>query len=300
MEIRHLRYFFAVAAHGSVAEASRRLNIAQPALSRQIQDLEEELRASLFIRGARGVTLTAAGQQFYKDTERLLQDLDAAKERVSRVVTGQLGSLRIGMTPNYTWHPALLKPLQKYRQAHPSVALLLEPVMSARQLDDIRAGTLDGGFLAWRNHEDEHLRGVTMFSNRLLLAVPASSQMARKPPAQLKDLRDEPCIWFPRARSPSYYDFLIHQCLAAGFSPKLVQLGTDVSTILGLVAAGMGYSIVSEASRFNCPRDVVLFEHPDLSSAYDVEFVWSEQFLSPTLEHFIAFMQQQAGTTAPV
>ncbi|QNB06143.1 LysR family transcriptional regulator [Herbaspirillum frisingense] len=292
MEIRHLRYFSAVADHGSVAEASRRLNIAQPALSRQIMDLEEELNASLFVRGARGVTLTAAGQQFRKDAERLLQDLEEAKERVSRITSGQLGSLRIGMTPNYTWHPALLKPLQKFRQSNPSVALLLEPSMSARQLDDIRSGKLEGGFLAWRSEEDTHLQGFTMFRNRLLLAIPASSPMAKRPPARLKDLRDEPCIWFPRTRSPRYYDFLIHQCLKAGFSPKLVQLGSDVSTILGLVAAGMGYSIVSDASRFNCPRDVVLFEHPDLSSSYDVEFVWSDESRSPTLENFIRFLKK--------
>lgn len=294
MEIRHLRYFVAVAAHGSVAEAARRLNIAQPALSRQIQNLEEELQAPLFLRSARGVALTAAGEQFHKDAERLLLDLEAARARVMRVTTGQLGSLRIGIAPSYTWHPALLHPLQQYRESHPGVALLLEPEMSAKQLEEIASGALDGGFLGWRDREDPALQGFTVFRNRLLLALPRHGPMAKRPPKKLSDLRNEPCIWFPRVRSPGYYDFLIQQCQVAGFSPTLVQIGTDVSTMLGLVAAGMGYSIVSEASRYNCPRDVVLHKHPELASSYDIEFVWRDKYVSPTLEHFITFMQQAA------
>jgi DNA-binding transcriptional LysR family regulator len=288
MELKHLRYFLAVARGGGISSAARQLRIAQPALTRQLHALERELEAELFVRGPKGVSLTPAGELFVADAERLLTDLETAQRRVRRLARGQQGSLRIGIAPNYTWHPAILGILQGFRAAFPDVSVMLEPELSARQLEAIEAGRLDGGFLGWRPKENPVLDGVTVMSNRLLLAVPASSPHAGRPPRRLKELRDEPFIWFPRERSPAYYDFLIHQCHSAGFTPKLVQIATDVSTILGLVAAGMGYSLVSEASKYNCPAQAILHAHPELGTAYEVEFVWRKDNPVPALKSFLA------------
>src|SRR5471032_3279898 len=115
MELRHLRYFLAVADYGSVAEAARRLHIVQPALSRQIRDLEEELGSDLFHRNAKGVQLTTAGAQFAIDARRVLNDVDSACERFVRIARGQSGALRIGLAPNYSWHPATLKPVHDFK-----------------------------------------------------------------------------------------------------------------------------------------------------------------------------------------
>lgn len=287
MELRHLRYFATVARCGGISAASRELRIAQPTLTRQLHDLERELGVELFFRGARGISLTPAGHLFLTDTERLLDDLAAARMRVRRMAKGQAGSLRIGIAPNYTWHPAILGRLQTFRADFPDVSVMLEPELSASQLEAIENGRLDAGFLAWRPKDSAELAGVTVMSNKLLLAVPASSPHATRPPSRLKELRDESFIWFPRERSPAYYDFLIHQCHGAGFTPNLVLIGTDVSTILGLVAAGMGYSLVSEASKYNCPSQAVLHEHPELRTPYDVELVWRKDNHSPALRNFL-------------
>lgn len=115
----------------------------------------------------------------------------------------------------------------------------------------------------------------------------------------MAELRDEPFIWFPRERSPAYYDFLIHQCHAAGLTPNLVLIGTDVSTILGLVAAGMGYSLVSEASKYNCPTQAILHSHPELKTTYDVELVWRKDNPNPALANFLASFRGHPAKSVP-
>jgi DNA-binding transcriptional LysR family regulator len=288
MELRHLRYFLAVADCGSVAEAARRLHIVQPALSRQIRDLEEELGSDLFHRNAKGVQLTTAGAQFAIDAKRVLNDVDSACERFVRIARGQSGALRIGLAPNYSWHPATLKPVHDFKLSHPDVTIMLEPALAAKQLVKIADGSLDGGFLAWRDPRDLTFAACHLFDCRLKLAMPrgngASPPVA---PKRLADLKDEPCMWFERDVAPAYYDFLIHQCQLAGFSPRIVTIGGDVSTILGLVAAGMGYAIVPEASIYSCPGQVVLLDHVDLTLSYPVEFVWRADVVNPVLEEFI-------------
>lgn len=154
MELRHLRYFLAVADCGSVAEAARRLHIVQPALSRQIRDLEEELGSELFHRNAKGVQLTVPGERFAVDARRLLGDLETARELFVRLARGQAGALKIGLAPNYSWHPATLKPVRNFKATHPDVTVMLEPALAAKQLTRIASGSLDGGFLAWRDPLD--------------------------------------------------------------------------------------------------------------------------------------------------
>jgi DNA-binding transcriptional LysR family regulator len=292
MELRHLRYFLAVVECGSVAEAARRLHIVQPALSRQIRDLEEELGSDLFHRNAKGVELTVPGAQFAVDTRRLLAELETARELFVRVARGQSGALKIGIAPNYSWHPATLTPVRHFKVTHPDVTVILEPALAAKQLAHISSGALDGGFLAWRDPHDPVFAACHLFDCRLRLAVPRpADNMAPVVPKRLADLKDEPFMWFAREVAPAYYDFLIHQCQLAGFSPRIVPIGGDVSTILGLVAAGMGYAIVPEACIYSCPNQVVLVDHAELTLSYPVEFVWRADAVNPVLDAFVATVE---------
>ncbi|MFJ2994521.1 LysR family transcriptional regulator [Pandoraea sp. NPDC087047] len=302
IELRHLRYFLAVADYGSVAEAARRLHVAQPALSRQMKDLEEELGAVLFERGARGVTLTTAGSQFAIDCRALLTDLRAAKERVSRISVGMEGALRIGIAPNYSWHPKILASLRSFSADAPKVAVMLEPTLSTRQITRIVASELDGGFLTWKylpqdKTEIDGIREVRLFECHLKLALQRGSRLAKSVPKALAELQSEPCIWFPREIAPAYDDFLTYQCRQAGLSPKKVQIGSDVLTILGLVAAGMGYSIVSDVSAHTCPRDVVLVDHPELTMSHPVSFVYRSEDSNPALLRFVDLLQNAAASS---
>ncbi|MBN3727747.1 LysR family transcriptional regulator [Burkholderia sp. Ac-20379] len=291
MDIRHVRYFLAVADSGSVAAAARQLHIVQPALSRQIRDLEEELGAPLFSRSARGVELTAAGEQFALDARKLMIDFQSARQRALRVAQGSAGALRLGLSPAYGWHPAILSQINRFREAQPAISLRVEPMLAARQLTALADGELDGGFFGWRDARDTRFDAMTLFHCGLRIAVPKRGGITMQVPERLSDLAQLPCVWFDRDTAPTYYDFLIRQCQLAGFSPNIVQLGGDTTTILGLVAAGFGYSIVPDSALHCCPPSTALIAHPELTLTYPVEFVWKRDHLNGPLARFIRDME---------
>lgn len=291
MDIRHIRYFLAVADSGSVAAAARQLHIVQPALSRQIRDLEEELGAPLFSRSAKGVELTAAGEQFALDARRLLIDFQSARQRALRVAQGSAGALRLGVSPTYSWHPAILSQINRFRQAQPDISLRVEPLLAAKQLTALAEGKLDGGFLGWRDERDSRFDAITVLRCGLRIAMPKRASASMKVPERLADLAALPCVWFDRDTAPAYYDFLIRQCQLAGFSPNIVQLGGDTTTILGLVAAGLGYSIVPDTALHSCPPGTQLIQHSELTLTYPLEFVWRRDHMNGPLAKFMRDME---------
>src|SRR4249920_2922766 len=140
MELRHLRYFVAVGDEQHYGRAAQRLRVAQPALSRQIQDLEDEVGFKLFERLPRGVKLSAAGKLFLEDARRILQQVNEAAARAARVARGQSGTLRIGFTENASWHGVVPDALRVFRQRHPDAELQLYPAGSVDQIEEIRSG----------------------------------------------------------------------------------------------------------------------------------------------------------------
>src|SRR5580700_4331356 len=147
MELRHLRYFLAVGEDQHYGRAAGRLGVAQPALSRQIQDLEKEIGFKLFDRMPRGVRLSAAGKLFMADAKRILQEVSEATARATRVARGQSGTLRIGFAENASWHGVVPNCFRRFREQQPDVDLQLQPAASLEQLDAIRSWRLDAGFV---------------------------------------------------------------------------------------------------------------------------------------------------------
>src|SRR5882724_6975912 len=147
MELRHLRYFVAVGEEEHYGRAARRLHIAQPALSRQIQDLEAEIGFQLFDRLPRGVKISTAGRQFLEDARRILRQVEEATERARRVARGQSGTLRVGFTENASWHGVVPDSFRHFRERIPDGELQLNPMASLEQLEAVRAGQLDAGFI---------------------------------------------------------------------------------------------------------------------------------------------------------
>src|SRR5580658_9919300 len=141
MELRHLRYFVAVGEEEHYGRAARRLHVAQPALSRQIQDLEKVMGVKLFDRLSRGVKLSSAGRQFLSDVRRILQDVDNATLRADRVARGQSGTLRIGFLEHVSWSGVVPNSFRRFRELHPNVELQLQPATSLEQVAAIRAGS---------------------------------------------------------------------------------------------------------------------------------------------------------------
>src|SRR5579863_2794059 len=172
MELRHLRYFVAVGEEQHYGRASSRLRVAQPALSRQIQNLEEELGFKLFERLPRGVKLNVAGKLFLQDARRILQDVSDAAARAGLVARGLSGTLRVGFTENASWRGVVPDSFRRFRQQQPDAELQLQPEASLAQLDAIRSGRLDGGFVFNMPRGDTELDYLPVAVQHVELALP--------------------------------------------------------------------------------------------------------------------------------
>ncbi|KVP11945.1 LysR family transcriptional regulator [Burkholderia ubonensis] len=295
VELRHLRYFVAVAEAGSVMAGARAVGIVQPALSRQIRELEDAIGTPLLVRRATGVSLTAAGASFLRDATRLLADLRDSRERALRSAAGELGELRLGVLPNYFPLPVVSNVLKAFRDACPHVKLSIAPMLSAEQAAAIARGELDGGIMAWRQDEAPQLAGVRLLSDRFVLAMPSTPGRRVRAPARLAELADAPFVWFDPQRSAAHHRFLIERCRQAGFTPRIAQVGSDVPTLIGLVAAGMGCAFVPESAAPSCPGTVRLVALDTLAERFDVEFVYDGHAVSPVVRQFLAALHATAG-----
>jgi len=299
MELRHLRYFMVVGEEQHYGRASRRLRVAQPALSRQIQDLEEELGFKVFDRLPRGVKLSAAGTLFLEDARRILQAVSEAIARAARVARGQSGTLRVGFPENASWHGVVPDSFRRFREQQPGVELELRPVASLEQLDAIRSGRLDAGFLNFMPKADPELEQLTVAAQKIELAVPRSHPLSKLKKLRLRDLADAPFIWFPRRANPAFYDRMMHECFRGGLkAPHIIQEGFNEATILSLVSTGLGVGWVLGSARWRCPKTVVIRPVVDLKMPLTLALSWRRDNSSPSLARFIGEVRRLPGVRA--
>jgi DNA-binding transcriptional LysR family regulator len=289
MELRHLRYFVAVGEEQHYGRGAHRLRVAQPALSRQIQDLEEEVGFKLFERLSRGVKLSTAGKVFLEEARRILQQVDDATRRAKRVAAGQTGTLRAGFIESMSWHGVVPDSFRQFRERLPDAELQIKPLSSLEQVAAIRSGQLDAGFLFTIANIDRELAQLDIALVNLMLAVPKRHPLAKSKSLRLRDLRSVSFIWFPRRESPLFYDGLMHACFRGGLkSPHIVQEGVNEATILSLVSCGLGVAFVSSATRWRCPESVVLLSVTDLKLPLPFALVWRKDNASVLLAKFVA------------
>jgi DNA-binding transcriptional LysR family regulator len=288
MELRHLRYFVVVGEEQHYGRASRRLRVAQPALSRQIQDLEEEVGFKLFDRLPRGVKLSVAGKLFLEDARRILQAVSEATTRAAHVARGQSGTLRVGFTENASWHGVVPDSFRLFREQQPDAELQLQPAASLEQLDAIRSGRLDAGFANFMPKVDPELDQLAVAVHHLELAVPKRHPLTKLKKLRLRELTDALFIWFPRRASPAFYDRLMHECYRGGLkSPRIVQEGLNEATILSLVSTGLGVGWVLGSARWRCPETVAILPVVDLNVPLRLTLAWRRDNTSPLLARFI-------------
>jgi len=297
MELRHLRYFVAVGEEQHYGRAAERLHVAQPAISRQIQDLEEEIGVKLFERLPRGVKISAAGVSFLDDTRRILQQLNEATVRAGRVARGQSGTLRVGFVESASWHGVVPDSFRKFRARQPDAELQLYPSASLEQIDAVRSGRLDAGFVFSMSKADPDLDQLPVAIHHLVLAVPKGHPLTKVRKLRLRDMSDSAFVWFPRRQSPAYYDRLMQECSRGGLrTPQIVQEAVDQATILSLVSCRLGVAFVSEATRWRCPADVILLPVADLNLPLPFSLVWRKDNTSPLLAKFVADVRQMPET----
>lgn len=244
MELRHLRYFVAVADELHFTRAAKRLGMEQPPLSQQIRLLEAEIGTPLFHREARAVRLTDAGRVFSDDARAILAHVQRATDHARRVARGDLGRIGVGMINSAPFHPFVPRVLREYGQQHPDVALSLDenstPVLAAAVLAD----QLDIAFVRPLLGDEPGLVTEALFDEDVLIALPQAHRLAAEPALALEQLKGEPFVLFSRPVGAGLYDDILAACRRAGFSPRIGQEASQVTSIVNLVAAGLGVSLV--------------------------------------------------------
>jgi DNA-binding transcriptional LysR family regulator len=245
MELRHLRYFVAVAEELSFTRAAIRLHMAQPPLSQQIQNLETTLGVRLFERSKRRVTLTAAGQRFLVDARRALEAAEGAVLNAQRMARGQIGELRVGFTSSVPFTGLLPDLLRRYRAAYPQVAVSLRELFTSDQFDALVDGRLDIGIV--RNDGLACPPGIELRELRrdpLRLVLPARHPLSQAKSVSLADVCNESFIMYPADAGTGLGMQVRRLCAAAGFVPNVVQEAREATTQIGLVAAGLGVAML--------------------------------------------------------
>ena len=289
MELRHLRYFVAVGEEQHYGRAAQRLGIAQPALSRQIQDLEKELGFTLFDRLPRAVKLSAAGKSYLSDARRILLEVEEAKLRAERVACGKAGMLRVGFVEVFSWHGVVPDSFRRFRRRQPDVELDLQPLRSVEQIEAVRSGRLDAGFIFALSEPDEDFDQMLVARHKVVLAAPKGHAVARLKRLRLRDLRHVPFVWFYRSANPLFYERIIQACIRGGLStPRIVQHAVDHATALSLVSCRLGVAFVSETTRWQCPRGVKLLPVADLDLPVPIYLTWRKDNESVLLQRFVA------------
>lgn len=245
MELRHLRYFVAVAEELHFGRAAARLHIAQPPLSRQIRDLEREVGTPLFERVARGVVPTAAGRAFLVEARLTLAQAERALRGARRAAQGETGRLRVGFVEAATSSGLLPDVLGFFRLHLPNVGLSLFEMRSSQQEEALRDDRIDVGLL----HDvpadaDRWLSVEPVYEDPIVVALSSAHPAAKRARLTLADLAGESFVLFPRETAPTLYDELIARCRAAGFSPRVVQEAFAWHTATALVAAEVGVAFV--------------------------------------------------------
>jgi DNA-binding transcriptional LysR family regulator len=249
MELRHLRYFIAVAEEKHVTRAAERLGMQQPPLSQQIRALERELDVQLFRRKPRGVELTDAGSALLTDARAILSHIDHAFATTKRTARGEQGRIAVGFTSSAPFHPFVPRIIRAYREAFPLVSLTLDEGGTVELIDDLRNERVDAAFVRTAIASQEGLVVDLLLQEAMVLALPRAHVLARRinKAVPLKALADETFIVYRRHNGPGLHDAILSACNAAGFNPRVGQEAPRIVSTLNLVAAGLGISLVPES-----------------------------------------------------
>ena len=287
MELRHLRYFIAVASNLSFSEASRRLHVAQPAISQTILDLEEELSVKLLLRTGRGVELTAAGKAFFAEAKEVMLRADGASRAAQRASRGETGCLRIGFLPCAAgpFIPALIK---SYRKEFPNVEVQLRDLNTEQQLKAFEDGKIDIGFARpFTKERSKDFRVEIVYQDQLEIVLPAGHALAKKSVVNLKDVAGETFVEYYRRGSPALFSEIYSTCRKAGFSPKAIFEFEEMSSVILAVESGLGISLTLGFARGLLSRESVVRKIKPASSKIPLCAIWPAASQEPVLGSFL-------------
>jgi len=284
LELRHLRYFVAVADELHFGRAASRLHLSQPPLSQQIRKLEEILGYALFVRTSRSVKLTNAGEAFLERARRTLRNVQRDIDETRSIGQGEVGSLHIGFVGSamLTTLPGIFR---AYREAYPRVNLSLHESFTARVVEGLESGTLDAGIL--RDGDSVKMLNVTtLFSEPYVAVLPRSHRCAKQKRISPGMLRNEPFVYYPRSAGGRAFEKPLTLFEEYGFRPHIVQEASQWLTIVLLVGAGLGVSVAPACVRRIASPEVVCIPLRGAKVVSDIELARAVGDARPIVEHF--------------
>jgi len=300
MELRHLRYFVAVAEEGHVTRAAERLGIQQPPLSQQIQALERELDTQLFHRKPRGVELTPAGRAFFDEAKAILARVGDAVTAAQRAARGEVGRIGLGFTSSASFHPFVPRAIRLFRQGHPRVAVTLEESGTVELVAALRSQALDVAFVRSPVGESADLVVRPLLEEAMVAALPRGHRLgATAEPLPLAALAEENFVLYRRPVGPGLHDAIIAACARAGFSPEIGQEAPRMLSTLSLVAAGLGVTLVPRSmSRLEIDGVTYRALDPSARLTAPLNLTYRRDARDPALRRFVALVERGAVAEA--
>ena len=288
MELRHIRYFLVVAEERHFTRAAAKIGISQPPLSQQIKDLEAEIGALLFRRVAHGAELTTAGEAFLQAVKEMPMLAERATRAARRAARGETGSLRIGLTATAVLNAAVPSAIRAFRRAYADVELVLEEASTTRLVAGLQEGSLDAAFLRPKDSNPEMLQLRLLSEEPMIVALPSGHVAAKQRDVDLASLKDDSFVLFPRTIGPALYDAIVSACRRAGFEPVIGQFAPQIASMVNLVAAELGVSIVPASTSQLRVRGVAYREIAGQAPTVRLAIAYRRGETSPIVRNFVA------------
>jgi len=296
MELRHLRYFVQVAEDLHFARAAAHLGISQPPLSQQIRALEDELQVRLLERTSRRVALTPAGRLFLDAARATLHAADNAVSVARRAARGELGELAIGFSASAPFVPEIAHAIAEFRDRYPQISLVLREIGGADHLEQIKDHQLDIAFRRGRAIPDlpDTLIAEPFLSERMYIACPPGHRLAQQASVRIADLADEPLVLYANERS-TFTSHLLDLLREGGVEPRIAQIVTDVTSLFGLAAAGIGVMVMVESL---CNLQSPMLTYRPITDDTATIMLWLVRHRDPTLpcRNFLALLDAPTRT----
>lgn len=289
--IRHLWLFLAVAEDQNFSRAAKRLGMSQPPLTEQIQALEQSLRVQLFTRSRRGAQLTAAGAAILPAVRKFADQLERLELAVHEAVAGHAGVVTIGAITSAMID--VLPPLiERFKQNHPLITVSVREIDSAEAIPALEAGDIDIAFARLEGNLGRHIQSLPLSEDRLAVALPKDHPLAAKESISLQALADETLVMASRDVSPVYFDYLVGQCKASGFAPRIVHQVRSVSSQVAFVSCGQGIALVPTSLGKLAPENVLIRPlHPEVKVVI-AAMAWHSEHKNPLVEAMIDHARQ--------
>ncbi|EIA0835735.1 LysR family transcriptional regulator [Vibrio parahaemolyticus] len=284
MELRQIKYFLAVANYGGVRKASQVLHVTQPAISRQVSELEGELGVQLFERASRRLTLTLAGEYYRDQMSEMINNLENTTQMVKRVALGSIGNLKLGSVESVLWEGLVPKYLSTFREKNPDIAMEMVTDNTVKLLDQIENGNLDCAFVYLFKNLDSSYNTIELRKDNMAFAYPASWREKFNESISVEQLNSLPFIRFPRSSYPTFYDWQEQKFKSLGLTPNVLHWAHHESSMLALVAAGQGVAIVNSRHIARTSALVQFLPLHKFELQLPLCFVWKKDKVKPVVE----------------